>query len=830
MSEQRAAGVSGTSPTIAAIAVIPPIAGHDLLSYAIPASLTGRLRPGMRVLVPLGVRQVTGIVVELSTRSSELRLRDVLDVLDEVPLLSPELLDLCRFAARYYLTSLGEVLGAAVLAGLRAETQRWVRRATSQGDGDAAQRLTKTEREILRILGLGRRLRTTTLVRAARASGVYEALRSLAARGVVVVEESAPRASARVRHESVCRLGRDPTPSERNRLEGRAKAQGRLLERIAAARAPGLGAGELREAGSAAALRALVARGLVRVERREIYRRVVPAEPSSPALPPPPNPAQEQAIGCIRAAVLERRFEPFLLRGVTGSGKTEVYLQAAARALDQRRGVLVLVPEIALTPDLVERVYARFGATVALLHSSLSASERFDEWRRLARGEATIAIGVRSAVFAPVRDLGLVIVDEEHDGAYKQEEGLRYNARDLAIVRARDAACPVVLGSATPSIESHHNARTGRYHLLELPERVERRPLPIVDLIDLRAERPQGDPPVLAPRLRDAIIENLASGGQTLLFLNRRGYAHYLQCTLCGFVMECPNCSVTLTFHLRLRRARCHHCDYSVPAPDLCPQCASPHLRDFGIGTEQVEAVVRDVAPSARVARMDRDTVQRKGALAALLREWNAGRLDILVGTQMVAKGHDVPGVTLVGVVASDQMLNFPDFRAAERTFQILTQVAGRAGRGEQPGRVLVQTYRPNHYAVRFAIAHDFLGFAAEELRHREALGYPPYSRLVNLRFDGLDAGRVERVARRTASDLREANLRLPRVRQAVVLGPAPAPIERLRARYRWQVLVKGQDAKALRGLLHPLRRLPDRADRDPAVRLSIDVDPYGML
>jgi primosomal protein N' (replication factor Y) (superfamily II helicase) len=829
MSKQRSSAAGATSAVVA-IAVIPPIAGHDLLSYAVPASLVGRIHPGMRVLVPLGTRQVTGIVVEFSDRPNGIRLRDVLDALDEVPLLSPELLKLCRFTARYYMTSLGEVLATAVLAGLRAQTHRWVRRTAAQDHAGAAQGVTKTEREILRLLGSGRRVRTATLARAVRASGAYEALRSLAARGIIEVEESAPRAAARVRYESVFRLGREPTASERSQIERRAKMQWRLLERVTDAGARGLGAKELREPSSGAAVRALVARGLVCIEQREIYRLVVPVEPSSSGRPPIPNADQGRAIECIGVALIERRFEPFLLRGVTGSGKTEVYLQAAARTLDQRRGVLILVPEIALTPDLVDRVCGRFGGTVALLHSSLSASERFDEWRRLARGEASIAVGVRSAVFAPVRDLGLVIVDEEHDGAYKQEEGLRYNARDLAIVRARDAGCPVVLASATPSIESHHNARIGRYQLLELPERVEKRPLPIVDPIDLRTERPEGDPPVLAPRLRDAIIENLASGGQTLLFLNRRGYAHYLQCTLCGFVMECPNCSVTLTFHLRLRRARCHHCDYSLPAPDLCPQCVSPHLRDFGIGTEQVEAVVRDYVPGARVARMDRDTVSRKGALTALIGEWNAGRLDVLVGTQMVTKGHDVPGVTLVGVVASDQMLNFPDFRAAERTFQILTQVAGRAGRGDQPGRVLVQTYRPSHYAVRFAIAHDFLGFAEEELRYREALGYPPYSRLVNLRFDGLDAERVERLARRTANDLREANLRLPRVRQAAVLGPAPAPIERLRGRYRWQILLKGRDAKVLQSLLQPFLRATERTGRDSAARLSVDVDPYGML
>jgi primosomal protein N' (replication factor Y) len=439
-------------------------------------------------------------------------------------------------------------------------------------------------------------------------------------------------------------------------------------------------------------------------------------------------------------------------------------------------------------------------------------------------------VGVRSAVFAPVPALGLIVIDEEHDASYKQEEGLRYNARDLAIVRARDCRCPAVLGSATPSIESHHNARSGRYRLLELERRVERRPLPEIQLVDLKTERPQGKPPVFAPRVAETIRSNFAAGAQTLLFLNRRGYAHYLQCTLCGYVMDCPNCSVTLTFHLRTRRVRCHHCDHSRAAPDLCPQCSSPHLRDFGIGTEQIESVVRELIPQARVARMDRDTMTRKGALETLLRDWSSGRFDVLVGTQMVTKGHDVPGVTLVGVVAADQTLNFPDFRAAERTFQLLTQVAGRAGRGDQPGRVLVQTYRPTHYAVRFAVAHDFAGFAAEELRYREALGYPPYSRLANLRLDGLDAARVEEDARRTAESLRNRNQSQPRLRRARILGPAPAPIERLRGRFRWQILVKARSTTDLRSLLQPVVDAASRRGRDAGVRLLVDVDPYGML
>jgi primosomal protein N' (replication factor Y) len=814
---------------VAEVAVIPPIAGHEVLSYAIPTELAPSIGPGQRVLVPLAQRQVTGIVIAVDDGRDlpGVRLREVLDVLDTEPLLSSELLALCRFAARYYMASLGEVLATAVLAGLRAETRRTVRRGPGSAAASQAP-LGRIEREILARLPAERPVRTSAIARVVRSSAFYEALRSLAARGVVVVEEHAARAAANVRFARIATAARDPSEAEQVEIERRARAQWRLLIRIREAAVRGIDTADL-DAKEVAPLRALVGRGLVRVDRREVYRSIGGKVPA-PSRALVANSGQRRAIEAIDEAAKAGRFETFLLRGVTGSGKTEVYLQAAAQVLEAGRGVLILVPEIALTPDLVDRVCSRFGASVAVLHSGLSDGERFDEWRRLARGEARIAVGVRSAVFAPVRRLGLVVVDEEHDVAYKQEDGLRYNARDLAIVRARDSHCPAVLGSATPSIESHHNAVTERYRLLELAERVERRPMPAVEVIDLKIERPEGDPPVLSPRLRDAIVANFAAGGQTLVFLNRRGYAHYLQCTLCGHVLACPNCSVTLTFHLRAGRARCHHCDYSVAAPELCPECRSPHLRDFGIGTEQVEAVLAALLPRARIARMDRDTVARKGALADLLEAWRSRRFDVLVGTQMITKGHDVAGVTLVGVVAPDQTLNFPDFRAAERTFQMLTQVAGRAGRGDQPGRVLIQTYRPTHYAIRFALSHDFTGFATEEIRYREALGYPPFSRLLNVRFDGLDGARVERTARAAAAELRAANESAPRARRVAILGPATAPLEKLRSRYRWQMLLKARETRLLHELTRPL--LGARGDNvhDRAVRVTADVDPYGML
>jgi primosomal protein N' (replication factor Y) (superfamily II helicase) len=811
----------------ARVAVLPPIPGREILSYGIPESLDGRLLPGMRVLVPLGRRQVTGILLGPDERPPVSGVKAILDRLDETPLLSPDLLELCTFAASYYQTTLPEVLTTAVLAGLRAESRRRVRLARDAGAVSSANGLGKTEREVLRRLSSARSMRTSALGRSLPSSAFYEALRSLAADGWIAIEEEAARAPAVIKRERWAVLAREPEGDEQARLEKRARGQHALLALLRAAGGAGVALSELGD--RRGPLAALVRTGIARLEAREVYRETIAGDPQASG-PFAATPAQAAAIATISTSVENQRFEAFLLQGITGSGKTEVYLQSAARTLELGRSVLFLVPEIALTHDAVDRVCARFGRTVAVLHSGLSAGERFDEWRRLARREARVAVGVRSAVFAPVPELGLVVVDEEHDGAYKQEDGLRYNARDLAIVRARDASCPVVLGSATPSMESRYNAELGRYSRLELRERIEQRPLPAVEAVDLRTEPPIGDPPIFAARFAEALSENLAHGGQSLLFLNRRGFAHYLQCRVCGHVLGCPNCSVALTLHLRERRVRCHHCDYGEPARDLCPQCTSPSLTDFGIGTEQVETAIERFLPAARVRRMDRDTVRRKGAMAELLRDWREARIDVLIGTQMVAKGHDVPGVTFVGVVNADPSLNLPDFRAAERTFQLLTQVAGRAGRGDLPGRVLIQTRRPDHYAIRHALTHDFESFVAEELRYRDALGYPPFRKLAVVRFDGEDAGQVEAAARELAADAKRRNESRDRGRRARILGPAPAPLERLRGRYRWHLLFKAADVRDLREAVQPsIRESAERA-RHAGVRIAVDVDPYAML
>jgi primosomal protein N' (replication factor Y) len=732
---------------LAEIAPIPPVPEHDLLTYRVPDGLGARLSPGMRVRIPLGRQTRTGVVAGFAATPPPGELRTILDVLDEEPFLPADLLELCRWTARYYLASQAAVIATIVPRAVPAPA---------------------TER----VLRIRRRLDAAEAAALPRRAPAR-------ARGYVALE-----------------------------------AAGELAE--AAVRAAGIGAG---------AVRWLLQAGLA--EWVACARAPASGPEAAATLPPALTPEQQEAVRAVADALAGDAPASFLLFGVTGSGKTEVFLAAAARALADGRGVLVLVPEIALTHQVVERVAGRFGSTVAVLHSGLGPRHRWSEWRRILRGEARVVVGARSAVFAPVRRLGLVVVDEEHDPAYKQEDGLRYNARDLAVVRARLAGAVAVLASATPSAESYHAAASGRHHLLELRARPTAHSLPAVEVVDLReGKRDAGRPRLFSAPLQRALEENLARGTQSLVFLNRRGYATYLQCTACGATPSCPQCSVTLTWHRAAAALVCHHCHHHRRTPKVCPDCHGA-LEAFGVGTEQIEGALRACYPLAAVDRLDRDAARRLGAQRRILRDWQVGNTDILVGTQMVSKGHDVPGVTLVAVLLADLSLNVPDFRAAERTFQLLVQVAGRAGRGAAPGRVVVQTLRPAHRSLVAAARHDYVGFMTEELERRRVLGYPPFTRLVNVRVDGPDAGAVERAARELAGALRRRAAALGLGVEAV-LGPAPPPLERVRGRYRWQVLLRDADVPALRALARAARAYePDL--RRARLRLAIDVDPYGI-
>ena len=805
------------------IAVTLPVRGT--FTYRFPDSFAATPETGMRVLVPFGARRVTGYVLAAEVPvpadtggEGAPPLRDVADLLDAAPAFDAQMLEFFRWIARYYHSPLGEVIRTGLPSALGVPSSV---RARLTPLGRSAAAMPGADR-VLKMLAESARgdLEVRWLLRTA--GSTMSRLLKREREGYVALHRQEADAEHGKRRERVAVFVMQvPMPARAHRAV-------EVLARVAHARE--ILVSELRdELGEVSAqLRSLESRGAIRIESRRVFRTphgsFVDSGEVAAADPPELTPDQRKVTDNVLKALDKGGYHGYLLHGVTSSGKTEVYLRLIARAVEEGRGAIVLVPEIALTPQLVGRFRARFGERVAVLHSGLSDGERLDQWEQVRRGRLRIVVGARSAVFAPVPRLGLIVVDEEHEPTFKQEDQLRYHARDLAIVRARLGDAIVVLGSATPSLESSHNTHRRKLELLSMPRRVHDRPLPEVTLIDLR-HTPAADPErILSEPLLTAIEDNLVAGEQTLLFLNRRGYASFVLCRACGFIQECPHCSISLTYHHAQRRLICHYCDHHRAPPERCGKCGGTLIQPMGVGTEKVEASLRTLLPGARLARMDRDTT-RGPALGQLLRAFRAREKDILIGTQMIAKGHDFPGVTLVGVLLADQSLKFPDFRAAERTFQLLTQVAGRAGRGDRPGRVLVQTYDPRHYSLRRARHHDYAGFLDDELALRRERGYPPFVYLALVRVTAPDAG----AARAEAEHAARVVLGTDQRRALGVLGPSPAPIERIKGRSRWHVLVRSPSRKALHTALATLRNDLDQR-RGRATSVAIDVDPVSLL
>ncbi len=598
------------------------------------------------------------------------------------------------------------------------------------------------------------------------------------------------------------------------KLRANATAQRRILDILRLR--PRILAAELVKLARAGygSLDSLAEQGVIEIQAAALEREVHWEPVSDPPLILTDE--QDQALRCIRRELAGPR-RPVLIHGVTGSGKTEIYLQIIAEVIAQGRQALVLVPEIALTPQMLSRFGARFGRSISVLHSALSLGERFDQWWKIHRGEASVVIGARSAVFAPVPNLGLIVVDEEHEGTYKQEEGsIRYQTRDVAIKRCELEGGLVILGSATPSLESYHLALQGGYELVRLTKRVEERPLPQVEVVDMRREFEAGNRSMFSRALRQELAALEGTAGQAIILLNRRGYSNFVLCRECGHVMQCPNCHVSLTLHKSDGRLHCHYCLHKEPLPAGCPRCASRYLRQFGVGTEQVQAVLAAEFPALAAVRLDSDTTRRKGAHQRILQEFASGRAQVLIGTQMVAKGLDFPNVTLVGVLSADLGLNFPDLRASERTFQLLTQVAGRSGRGDRPGQVIIQAYEPDHFSVQCARRHDYLSFYRQEISFRRALSYPPFFNLARVLCSGPEAETKE------AAQAIERYLLGRGFSRSAILGPAPAPISKIKGRHRWQLILKSEEP-----LSDLLRDLPAVSDE---VRVAIDIDPLFLL
>lgn len=759
------------------IAVAVPVPFLDALTYRVPDAMEVP-SVGARVRVPLGARVVTGVVVatlvpspdaavaakSVSTMAPTISLttalKDVVEVIDSDPFLPASIIDLCAWVADYYVAGIGDAIAAASPPGARG-------RASGH----------KTHR-VADLTALGRAL-------CAAGGRIQQEFLALTAKQQAALDVLAP--------------------------------------------ASGLPLAELRERGvTADVIGRLAARGLAAIRseavERDPFERAAMAtvlRDASRVL----TTEQTDAVAQLTSLADARAFRVVLLHGVTGSGKTEIYIRLADHVRRAGRQSVLLVPEIALTPAMAALLRGAFGARVAIQHSGLSTGERHDQWQRIRRGEVDVVVGTRSAVFAPVPRLGLLIVDEEHDGSYKQEEAPRYHGRDVAVMRGSREQALVVLGSATPSLETYQNAASGKYTLVSLARRVLDRPLADVSIVNMRDEFAEAGPDVVLSRpLVQAVEDRLARGEQSVLLLNRRGYATTVFCRQCGDPCQCPNCSVALTVHAARRgwRAQCHYCDYSMSVPTTCPSCAAPYMEQTGFGTERVEQAVRDAFPQARVGRVDRDSVRRKGALTSLLSAFAARELDVLVGTQMIAKGHDFPGVTLVGVISADVGLGVADFRASERTFQLLTQVVGRAGRGERRGQAFVQTLYPDHYSIALACRQDYAAFFEKEIVYRRVMRYPPFVAMVN----AVVRGPTFEDAMRMATDLARRVQPQSASGGFTVLGPAPAPLTRLRGEHRVQFFLKGSRRADMRATLQAaMVEMPELRRR-----VTIDIDPLTML
>jgi primosomal protein N' (replication factor Y) len=833
------------------VRVAVPVPLLEALTYAVPDGIPEPVL-GARVLVPLGNRVLTGLVVspgsgirgpgsEVAPDSSAepdpripdaADLREIIDVLDDEAFLPEDVVRLTSWVADYYACGVGDALAAAMPPRAWVASERHAQ-ITEAGEG---RRLVERgiRREILDRLTGGTPARVDALssVRARGPSrGTHAALVGLERDGLVVITRPMTGSASAFRTVRVVTLtaqGHD-VAGEAGVTTFEASLGARQREALVLLKGSpdGLDASDLGVRGiSPATVKRLAQLGLVTISRRRVERDPFAAGAALEAGPA----ARHQLTGEQTAAFESLRglvspfspeaFRAVLLHGVTGSGKTELYVRLADLVRQSGRGVLVLVPEIALTPAVAAVFRAAFGERVAIQHSGLSDGERHDQWQRIRRGDVDVVVGTRSAVFAPVRSLGLIVVDEEHDGSYKQEETPRYHGRDVAVMRARQGGAVVVLGSATPSMESYQNAESGRYTRISLERRVLDRPLASVRIVDMREEYAAAGPDViLSGPLTEALAARIECGEQSIILLNRRGFATSVFCRQCAATLECPNCSVSLTVHKAARRARCHYCNFSMALPKACLQCAGPYLEQIGFGTERVEAEIREKFPETRIARVDRDTMRRRGAIAALLASFAAGDLDVLVGTQMIAKGHDFPRVTLVGVISADVGLGLADFRAAERTFQLLTQVAGRAGRGELAGEAIVQTLYPNHYSIQHACRQNYAAFFADESVFRRAMRYPPAVALINV----IVKARTREAAIEDARDLVSS---LPVGGSYRVLGPAPAPLSRLKGEHRAQFFMKGTHRAAMRqALLAAIAARPELRRR-----IIVDVDPMSVL
>jgi primosomal protein N' (replication factor Y) (superfamily II helicase) len=813
-------------PAYAEVAI--PLYVFQTFTYQLDPDQSAIAEVGSRIIVPLGRNLVTGYIVELHPhfpQDSDFALADIKSahsVIDSIPVCTPEILQLTRWVSDYYGAPWGEVIKAALPPGISPAIQELVTITEAGYEQLRHNTISPYKLKILSQLVIKGSLDRDSFEDAGTTAQLGRCLKELEQSGFIKRTQKPGSAEVKIKLRRFVRLSGKASEADSKQTE----AQLRVVSTLETyGPVPFQSLLKTASVGSKT-VDLMQDKGVV-----EIYEDAVRRDPLAHAKPQDKDDYtlttdQRQVLDQIERQIAASEYGAFLLHGVTGSGKTEVYIRAMTAALAAGRSAMMLVPEIALTPVFSRRLRAYFGDQVAIFHSSLQRGERFDEWTRVRNGEAKVVIGTRSAVFAPIRNLGVIIIDEEHEATYRQQESPGYNGRDTAIVRAQKEAATVVLGSATPSLESYHNARNGKYQLLNLPDRIGGRPMASAEIIDMRkAFVAEGKPRILSQELIDAIRETHERKEQSIILLNRRGYSSFVLCRSCGESIHCPNCDVTLTYHRSERIILCHYCGHRAPVPNACPACSKQYIYYVGEGTEQLEELVKELIPGLKVARIDRDTTAQKRRVENALLDFSEGRIDTLVGTQMLAKGHDFPNVTLVGVVSVDIGLALPDFRSAERTFQLLTQVAGRAGRGDRLGKVLIQTFHPTHYALRHACAQDYEEFYNEEIRYRQNHSYPPFMAIATLLIRGPNLSRV----RNDSLELRRELDRNNNDRQVRILGPAPAPLARLKGEHRFQLLLKARSRRQLRQVVDATMKV--LSEQKFNIRsVNLEIDPMSVM
>ena len=805
------------------VAVTLPV--FQEFTYQVPEHLESLWTPGMRVLVPFGRRRVTGYIVSGAEKPSDFKTKYIHDLLDENAMFPESEIEFFKWISDYYLFPFGEVIKAALPAGLEQRDMACVF-ITEKGkkqyhDGQ----LNQEENRLIGYVDSKKQCTLKQLKKSFEPSNIHALTGRMEKKNLINITAVLKKNGPGMKLEKYIQLGQHI-----DQQLVMSKKRMKILEIVRNHQEISLSGLKEDVPTAATLIKPLAKAGYIDITQRQVFRDPLgdPVEPDSP----PQLTDEQQTVLDNVAARSEQGFNAYLLFGVTGSGKTEVYMRLVQSALDRGQNAIVLVPEISLISQTERRFRARFGEKIAVIHSSLTRGELIDQWRKIALNKVQIVIGARSAVFAPFENIGIMVVDEEHDSSYKQESGLRYNARDLAVVRAKQHDCPVVLGSATPSVQSYQNVMSNRFHLLVLKKRVNQYPLPVIDLVDLKAAKDKkGRERIISSQLAKAIRTCLKKGQQALIFLNRRGFATYPVCRDCGKTLSCHHCDITMTLHKTVDEYRCHLCGFSLKAPVKCRECGSGDIQSLGFGTQRVESMLKEMFPDARLARMDQDTTSRKGSLVKLLKDIRNRNVDIIVGTQMLAKGHDFPSITLVGVVCADLSLSLPDFRAGERTFQLLAQVAGRAGRGDEKGRVIMQTYNPDHFIIEAAKHQDFITFFEKEVPFRKALAYPPFSRMTQLKISGKNKDKTAAFASKLSDAVNQIiNTYDDEQRHMLqIMGPIEAPINKISSRFRWQMLIKSASAGLIHKLVKSTLAHPLMASQN-AISFSIDVDPYSLM